>query len=105
MKELFRGGIVVLLLSTLAVFIYARRTTNELMIAAASTTEAAAQTDIDNSLIDAFNDQSPDENVVTPGGDDEDKKLVKTTASVKAAGMGAGKGAFSATAYCFSGRT
>jgi 3D (Asp-Asp-Asp) domain-containing protein len=43
--------------------------------------------------------------VVTPNDDEKDKKLVKKTASVKAVNAGASRGAFSATAYCFSGRT
>ena len=36
---------------------------------------------------------------------DKNKKLVKTTAIVKASNAGASRGSFSASAYCFSGKT
>jgi 3D (Asp-Asp-Asp) domain-containing protein len=99
MKGLVRVGIVVSILS-LAAFIYAQTTTgtNDLVIANAPDALAVAD-NIDTTLIDNFNNSS---SVIL---DDDDKKLVKTTASVKAAGAGTSKGAFSATAYCFSGRT
>jgi len=105
MKGLVRGGILVSIFG-LAVFIYAQTTTTQdLVIADAQNEQASAQTDIDNTLIDAFNIQAIDGSVTPGDDDDKDKKLVKTTASVKATGMGASKGAFTATAYCFSGRT
>ena len=105
MKGLVRGGLLVSILSVLAV--YAQTTTeNDLVIPDGMNSQAVAQTDVDNSLVEAFNTQSFDTDVAPNGDDDEkDKKLVKTTASVKAAGTGASKGAFTATAYCFSGRT
>jgi len=105
MKGLVRGGILVSILG-LAVFIYAQTTTtDDLVIAAGQDSQAVAQnTDVDNTLIDTFNNQAIDTS--TPvGDDDDDKKLVKKTGMTSAAGMGASKGAFSATAYCFSGRT
>ena len=105
MKGLVRGGILVSILG-LAVFIIAQTpTTQDLVIADGTSSQAVAQnTDVDNTLIDAFNTQAIDTST-TPGGDDDDKKLVKKTGMTSAAGMGASKGAFSATAYCFSGRT
>src|SRR5205807_10020936 len=46
---------------------------------------------------------SVSDNILINKKDDDDTKLVKTTASVKAAGIS--RGSFSASAYCFSGRT
>ncbi|MBV9242228.1 MAG: 3D domain-containing protein [Acidobacteria bacterium] len=107
MKGLVRGGILVSILGLVA-FIYAQTTTtSDLVIAEGQDSQAVAQTtDVDNTLIDTFNNQAIVD-VATPGGDDDDKdkKLVKKTGMSSAAGMGASKGAFSATAYCFSGRT
>ena len=106
MKGLVRGGILVSILG-LAVFIFAQTPTTQedLVIADGTSSQAVAQTtDTDNTLIDAFNNQAIDTSTVK-GGDDDDKKLVKKTGMTSAAGMGASKGAFSATAYCFSGRT
>jgi 3D (Asp-Asp-Asp) domain-containing protein len=115
MRELVRGGILVSILG-LAVFIYAQTpTTQDLVIAAGQDSQAVAQnTNVDNSLadssadstlVDTFNTPAIDTSSVTNGDDDDDKKLVKKTGMSTAAGMGASKGAFSATAYCFSGRT
>jgi 3D (Asp-Asp-Asp) domain-containing protein len=107
MKGLVRGGILVSILG-LAVFIFAQTPTTQedLVIADGTSSQAVAQTtDVDNTLIDAFNTSAIDTSTVTPGDDDDDKKLVKKTGMTSAAGMGASKGAFSATAYCFSGRT
>jgi 3D (Asp-Asp-Asp) domain-containing protein len=111
MKGLVRGGILVSILG-LAVFIYAQTTTaDDLVMAAGQDSQAVAQNTVvdnslvDNDLVDTFNTPAID-TTVAPGGDDEnDKKLVKKTGMTSAAGMGATKGAFSATAYCFSGRT
>jgi len=115
MRELVRGGLLVSILG-LAVFIYAQTpTTQDLVIAAGQDSQAVAQnTNVDNSLadnsadntlVDTFNTPAIDTSSVATGDDDDDKKLVKKTGMVSAAGMGASKGAFSATAYCFSGRT
>jgi 3D (Asp-Asp-Asp) domain-containing protein len=106
MKGLVRGGILVSILG-LAVFIYAQTTaTDDLVIAAGQDAQAVAQTtDVENTLIEAFNTQAIDTTFAPVGDDDDDKKLVTKTGMVSAAGMGARKGAFSATAYCFSGRT
>ena len=106
MKGLVRGGILVSILG-LGVFIYAQTTTTQdLVIVQGQDSQAVAQnTDVDNTLIDTFNTQAIDTTVAPGGDDDDDKKLVKKTGMTSAASMGASKGAFSATAYCFSGRT
>jgi len=100
MKDLVRGGAVLLLLSLFVVFIYARTadTTDDALIIATDS-QSITNNVSDSSLVDEF--ATPESNIQQ----DDDKKLVKTTASVKAAGAGASKGAFSASAYCFSGRT
>jgi 3D (Asp-Asp-Asp) domain-containing protein len=110
MKGLVRGGILASILSLAAVlFIYAQTTTeNDLVIADGQNAQAVAQNNTeDNFLVDAFNTNDIDTSA-TPGGDDDDKatdkKLVKKT-GMSSAGAGASKGAFNATAYCFSGRT
>ena len=116
MRKIVRGGALVLILG-LAVFIFAQTpTTQDLVIAAGQDSQAVAQnTNVDNSLadnsadstlVDTFNTTAIDNASASPvGDDDDDKKLVKKTGMTSAAGMGASKGAFSATAYCFSGRT
>jgi 3D (Asp-Asp-Asp) domain-containing protein len=93
MKNLVRGGAILSLISLFVVFIYAgAQTVSTLAIANDS------QPTIENNI-------SANNNLVTNTDDENDKKLVKTTGSVRAAGAGVSKGAFSATAYCFSGRT
>ncbi len=93
MKNLVRGGLVSLILSLFVVFIYAQtnKTDNAIVIANDS------QAKIENNISDS--------DLVINTANDDNKKLVKTTASVKATGAGASRGAFSASAYCFSGRT
>jgi 3D (Asp-Asp-Asp) domain-containing protein len=98
MKNLVRGGAALLFLSLFVVFIYAQtaKTGNALEIANDS------QAKIENNIVDiAF----VDNNLITTDTADDDKKLVKTTASVKTTGAGAGRGAFTATAYCLRGKT
>ena len=92
MKNLVRGGAILSLLSLFVVFIYAQAKT-ESTLAIANDSQAKIENNIS------------DDNLVNNNSDDDNKKLVKTTASVKAASAGASRGAFSATAYCFSGRT
>ena len=87
-----------LLLSVFVVFIYAQAET-EPTLAIANDSQATIQDTFDNNLI---NDS---QTAVYFNQTADTKKLVKTTASVRAAGAGASRGAFSATAYCFSGRT
>lgn len=102
MKNIVRGGAILSLLTMCVVFIYAQAKT-ESTLAIANDSQAI----LENNIVDiAFLDN----NLITTAGDnpvatDDDKKLVKTTASVKSTGAGASRGAFSATAYCFSGRT
>lgn len=93
MINLVRGGAVLLLLSLFVAIIYAQTTAmvDPLIIANNS------QPIIENTISD-----NTDNNNLTDIKDD-DKKLVKKTASVRAAG--ASRGSFSASAYCFSGRT
>ena len=107
MKGLVRGAILVSVLSVLAVYAQIP-TENGLVMAEGMNAQAVAQTNVDNNnfLAENFNTQAIDASL-TPGGDDDDKdtKLVKKTGMVTASGMGSSKGAFSASAYCFSGRT
>lgn len=94
MINLVRGGVIFALLGLFVVFIYANATVpNDALIIATD-----SQTTIENDTPD----NTLDSNFLTDN-DDDDKTLVKKTASVTAAG--ASKGAFSASAYCFSGRT
>jgi 3D (Asp-Asp-Asp) domain-containing protein len=93
MKNLVRGGMLVLLSTLLVALIYAQGFKgDDLIIANASENNSIDNTEFNSILLSTTND-------------DDDKKLVKTTGSVRAAGAGASKGAFSASAYCFSGRT
>lgn len=94
MKKLARGGAILSLLSLLVVFIYAQQ---------ARTEEDLIMTNDSFSKIEDNSDYNQAN--ITQTNSDDDKKLVKTTGSVKATGAGASRGAFSASAYCFSGRT
>jgi 3D (Asp-Asp-Asp) domain-containing protein len=91
MKNLVRGGLVSLILSLFVVFIYAQTSKTDDAVVIANDSQVKIENNIDNTV---SNNQT-----------DDNKKLVKTTASVKASGAGASRGAFSASAYCFSGRT
>jgi 3D (Asp-Asp-Asp) domain-containing protein len=88
MINLVRGGAVLSLLTLFVVFIYAQSKTEPTLAIANDSHTKIENNSSDNNLIEQQTD---------------DKKLVKTTASVKA--KGASRGAFSATAYCFTGRT
>lgn len=106
MKNLVRGGALLMVLSMLAVIVYAQTKPNDALSIAKdsqtkvdindNTIKANIQSGIqlNNSLNNSRSDISIDE-----------KKLVKTTAMVSAAGRGASRGSFSATAYCLSGKT
>lgn len=96
MKNIVRGGGVLTVIALLVVFIYAQtdKTQNDLIIAKDSHTK------IENTYLDLAVDSN-----LLPAKADDDKDRVKKTASVKAAGAGASRGAFSATAYCLKGRT
>ena len=84
MKNLVRGSVILLLMS---IFAYAQTPTES-----AITIANDSQTKIEN-------------NTVNNNQQDKNKKLVKTTAIVKSTSAGASRGAFSASAYCLSGRT
>jgi len=88
MKNLVRAGLILSLLGTLVVFIYASATKME-----------QPETVENNSQIN-----TEENNTVAINTTDDDKDLVKKTGSVNATGM-VNRGTFSATAYCFSGRT
>ena len=96
MKNLVRGGAILSLLTMCVVFIYAQARTESTLAIAIDSLEKHENNISDKPLIDKHD--------LIDKRDDE-RKLVKTTGSVKAAGAGASRGAFSATAYCFSGRT
>ena len=96
MKNLVRGGAVFALLTLFVVFIYAGsgRPNDALIIATDSQPIVADLTlPLGNDLVENNTD------------DKDNKSLVKKTVSVTSSAAGASKGAFSATAYCFSGRT
>ncbi|HQZ96509.1 MAG TPA: 3D domain-containing protein [Pyrinomonadaceae bacterium] len=95
MKKLVRGGAVLLVLSMCVVFIYANVPAESTLVIAND-----SQTTIENTISDNL-----ESILIEPQTDDTNKKLVKTTGSVRASGMGASRGAFSATAYCLSGKT
>lgn len=91
MKNLVRGGAILSVLTLFVVFMYAQvPTVSTLAIANDS------QATIENSIAQT-------NAVVAPQTDE--RKLVKKTVSSKAANAGASRGSFSATAYCFTGRT
>jgi 3D (Asp-Asp-Asp) domain-containing protein len=94
MKNLVRGGVFVLLSSMLVAIIYANGITDNTPIIANDSQQTIDSETFNNALLTTFNED-----------DETDKKLVKTTGSSRAAGAGASRGAFSASAYCFSGRT
>jgi 3D (Asp-Asp-Asp) domain-containing protein len=102
MKNLVRGGAVGLFLGLFVIIFYAQTTKSGL----ASTIAIDPQVKLENNVSENRLINSTD--IINPVGsvnDDDEKKLVKKTASVKATSAGASRGAFSATAYCFSGRT
>ncbi len=92
MKNLVRGGAILSMLTLFVVFMYAQAPT-ESTLAIANDSQAKIETTITETIVETAQQQ------------DEKKKLVKKTVATKATGAGASRGAFSATAYCFSGRT
>src|ERR1041384_1161984 len=92
MKNLVRGGLLALLSCVFVALIYAQGFTGgDLIIANNSQENSIENTEFNVPL--------------NTTDDDDDKKLVKTTGSARAVGAGASKGAFNASAYCFSGHT
>ena len=94
MKYLVRGGAILSILALCVVFIYANVPTESTLATANGSLNI-----IDNNISETS------DTAEVEVGDENSKKLVKTTGSVRATGAGAGRGAFSATAYCLSGRT
>jgi len=89
MRNLVRGGIILVILSLFAVYIYAQtRPAKHLIIANDS------QTKTEDNLQRVDNSKNQEANT----------KLVKTTGMVSAA-RAASRGSFVATAYCLKGRT
>src|SRR5215470_6128007 len=101
MKNLVRGGVLLMLLGVFVVILYAQtRPEERLIIANDSQTQLKKAEAFSNTNSNNTNIASNTSNT----GDD--KKLVKTTGLVTAAKMaGMNRGSFSATAYCLQGRT
>ncbi len=91
MKNLVRGGALLSLLTLFVVIIYAQTKTETTPVIGPD-----SQAKIENNT-------TKEDNIIKTD-DDDDKKLVKKTALVTSS-KGISRGAFSATAYCFTGRT
>jgi len=102
MKNLVRGGSGFVLLTLFVAFVYAQAKPESTLAIAIDSQTQFNNSSSNRSLINNTNEVK--ENTLANKTDDI-KKLVKTTGSVKATGAGAGRGAFSATAYCLKGRT
>lgn len=94
MKDLVRGGVIASLLSLFVVIIYAQTQPLPTLTIANDSQPKIENTINGNNLL-AKNTED----------DDTKKALVKTTAIAKSSSAGAARGSFSASAYCFSGRT
>ncbi|MBK8465360.1 MAG: 3D domain-containing protein [Chloracidobacterium sp.] len=94
MKNLVRGAAILSLLSLCVMFIYAQTQTESTLVIA-NDSQPTIENNIDTTL----------SNTQTNIDTKDKKKLVKTTASVRSTAAGASRGAFSATAYCLSGKT
>lgn len=117
MKNVFRGGAILSVVCMLVVLIYAQTTAEKDLDKAEKAKDS--QSKIENNTVNNNNLisnksgnlggntsvslDSVSNNVQE--SDKDDKKLVKKTASAKAAGAGASRGSFTATAYCLKGRT
>jgi len=98
MKKIVRGGAVLSLLSLFVMFIYAQAQTVSTLAIATDSQPILENNNSHNNLdIQSFNQQTVNQQ--------DDRTLVKKTVSVKSTSAGASKGAFSATAYCLSGKT
>jgi 3D (Asp-Asp-Asp) domain-containing protein len=91
MKNLVRGGVILLLIGVFVVFMYAQ-----------ATTETALSSANDSQL--KLNDSNVVSSLVS---DTDEKKLVKKTVSEGkvVTSSAANRGSFTATAYCLQGRT
>lgn len=92
MKNLVRGGVILMLASLFVVFIYAAQAGSENALSIANNSQPKIENNI--AEINISNQEQ-----------DKEKQLVKATALVKAAKAGLSKGSFTATAYCLKGRT
>jgi 3D (Asp-Asp-Asp) domain-containing protein len=106
MKNLARGGVVLILLSLFVVFMYAQ-TSSEISPVIANDSQKVVSAVINNEV-------SLNNNIVAnPTPDDKKGKLVEktvlttksNTTATAATGTGKSMGSFTATAYCLSGRT
>lgn len=102
MKNLVRGGVMTALLSMFVVIIYAQAQP-ESTLAIANDSQTTIEHNIDNILVNTLSYTDTKSKKDTKGN----KKLVKTTASIRPVNtaVSASRGSFSASAYCFSGRT
>ncbi len=91
MKNLVRGGVVLSLIGTFVVFIYAQAKTETALSSAK------------DSRIQLNNIEEDNKSEAVIEQQDNNKKLVEKTVSSKAAGIS--KGSFVATAYCLRGKT
>ena len=97
MKNLVRGGAIALALGMFVIIYYAQAPETDLANTVAIVPQAKLENNVsENRLVD-------NTDTTTINEDEKNKTLVKKTVSVKTAGVS--RGAFSATAYCFSGRT
>jgi 3D (Asp-Asp-Asp) domain-containing protein len=111
MKKLVRGSVLMLVLSMFVAIVYAQSKTTAPTIIANDSQPKIENTISDSLLTNNNNQQLVNNNLVSDNVKTaepakvsaDEKELVKKTAMVKAAG--AGRGAFSATAYCLRGRT
>ena len=106
MKNLVRGGAVTLCLGLFVIIFYAQTTKIDLANTITVDPKVTLENSVSENRLINITDSNDIVEPAAPVSDDEkDKKLVKKTVAVTAAGAGASRGAFSATAYCFSGRT
>lgn len=97
MRKIVRGGAFLSLLSLFVATLCAQAVTGS-TLAIANDSQIKIENSIDSNLVGNIADDDEKDKK-------DEKKLVKPTAIVKASSAGASRGAFSASAYCFSGRT
>ena len=92
MRNLVRGGVILVILSLCVIFVIAQ-TRSARVLSIAKDSQVKTEEPITES-VNTYQDQELDKD-----------KLVKTTAMVKAASRASSRGSFTATAYCLKGRT
>lgn len=102
MKNLVRGGALLMVLSMLAMIVYTQAKPN---VALSIANDSQTKINKENNNIKANIQSGIQVDSTELNNSKDDKKLVKTTAMVSASGKGASRGSFSATAYCLSGKT